>query len=128
MKKLLHTGLYITLLLMPLLFTGCHDPVTPTPHRPTFNSTLLYGHWVSGTLHEYYNADGTGHTWDTADDIYEEEAQPFNWSMNNATLVQNHLMEMGGVVPKTYTITTLTATTLCYHDSYGTSYTFLKQD
>lgn len=125
MKKILH--ICLCTFLLSLLANSCIDP-TNKPTKPTFNAALLNGHWMSGTLHEYYNANGTGYTWDTADDIYEDEAQQFTWSMNNATLVQNHQMGMGGVVPKTYTITRLTATTLCYRDNYGTSYTFLKQE
>lgn len=127
MKKVFCTCLYAFVLIF--LMGACNDPTpTPTPHKPTYDAALLPGHWVSGTLHEYYDVDGTGHTWDTADDIYEEEAQPFTWSLTKATLVQNHLMEMGGVVPKTYILTKLNATTLCYHDSYGTSYTFIRQE
>lgn len=95
--------------------------------RKKFDEALLPGHWQSGTLHERYNADGSGYIWDTADDVTEEEAQPFNWTLTDATLTQSHLMEMGGIVPKTYTLTTLNATTLSYHDNYGKSYTFTKQ-
>ena len=92
-----------------------------------FDKTLLPGNWVMGTLHEHYNAEGTGYTWDTADDVTEEEAQPFTWKLEGSTLTQIHLMEMGGNVPKTYTVTKLNATTLAYRDDYGKSYTFTKQ-
>ncbi|MBO4488829.1 MAG: hypothetical protein J5741_04120 [Bacteroidales bacterium] len=98
----------------------------PTPSKPKFDESLLMGYWQSGTLHEYYQEDGTGYTWDTADDVLEEEAQPYTWTLSGATLTQNHQMEMGGVVPKAYTVTTLTATTLAYQDNYGTSYVFHK--
>lgn len=92
-----------------------------------FDKTLLTGTWAEGTLHEHYNADGTGYTWDTADDVTEEEAQPFAWNLEGSTLTQIHKMEMGGNVPKTYTVTKLNATTLAYHDDYGKYYTFTKQ-
>jgi len=92
-----------------------------------FDKTLLSGTWASGTLHEHYNETGTGYTWDTADDVTEEEAQPFTWTLEGSTLTQIHQMEMGGKVPKTYTVTKLNATTLAYHDDYGKSYTFTKQ-
>lgn len=91
-----------------------------------FDKTLLPGTWVTGTLHEHYNAEGTGYTWDTADDVTEEEAQRFTWKLEGSTLTQIHIMEMGGNVPKTYTVTKLNATTLAYHDNYGKSYTFTK--
>ena len=41
-------------------------------HKPKFDEALLAGYWVEGTVHEYYNANGTGYTWDTADDVTEE--------------------------------------------------------
>lgn len=95
-------------------------------NKVKFDPALMTGHWQAGTVHEYYNANGTGYTWDTADDVTEEEAQPFNWTLQGATLTQNHKMEMGGIVPKTYTLTKLNTTVLCYHDSYGTTYNFTK--
>lgn len=105
-----------------LLMAGC-DLFN---HSEKFDKTLLSGYWVSGTVHEFYNADGTGYTWDTADDVTEEEAQPFTWTLENATLTQIHQMEMGGNVPKTYTVTKLNASTLEYHDDYGKYYIFIK--
>lgn len=92
-----------------------------------FDKTLLSGYWISGTLYEYYNADGSGYTWDIADDVTEEEAQPFTWTLEDATLTQIHKMEMGGNVPKVYTVTKLNTTTLEYHDDYGKYYTFTKE-
>jgi len=109
--------------LVAFWMTGC-DPING---GEKFDKTLLPGSWVSGTLHEHYNATGTGYTWDTADDVSEEEAQPFTWTLEGSTLTQIHRMEMGGNIPKTYTVTKLNATTLAYHDNYGKTYTFTKQ-
>lgn len=106
-----------------LLMNGCDL----FPQKEKFDKTLLPGYWVSGTVHEFYNANGTGYTWDTEDDVTEEEAQPFTWTLEKATLTQIHQMEMGGNVPKTYTVTKLNATTLEYHDDYGKYYTFIKE-
>lgn len=106
-----------------LLMAGC-DLFN---RKEKFDKTLLSGCWVSGTLYEYYNADGTGHTWDILDDVTEEEAQPFTWTLEKRTLTQIHQMEMGGNVPKIYTVTKLNATTLEYHDDYGKYYTFAKE-
>jgi hypothetical protein len=105
-----------------LLMAGCDL----FPSKEKFDKTLLSGYWVSGTVHEFYNANGTGYTWDTADDVTEEEAQPFTWTLEKATLTQIHQMEMGGNVPKTYTVTKLNTTTLEYHDDYGKYYSFIK--
>lgn len=106
-----------------LLMAGC-DLFS---HDEKFDKTLLGGKWLSGTLYEYYAPDGTGYTWDILDDVTEEEAQPFTWTLENATLTQIHKMEMGGNVPKVYTVTKLTATTLEYHDNYDKYYTFTKE-
>jgi len=114
-------GLFFCLVV--LLMAGCDL----FPQKEKFDKTLLSGYWVSGTLHEFYNANGTGYTWDIADDVTEEEAQPFTWTLENATLTQIHQMEMGGNVPKTYTVTKLNATSLEYHDDYGKFYSFIKK-
>ena len=113
-------GLFFCLIV--LLMAGC-DLFN---HDEKFDKTLLSGYWVKGTLHEFYNANGTGYTWDTADDVTEEEAQPFTWTLEKATLTQIHQMETGGNVPKTYTVTKLNTTSLEYHDDYGKYYSFVK--
>lgn len=119
MKRILHIGI---VLVMTLLMVGCDSLF-----KPRFDEALLSGHWLSGTVHEKFNANGTGYTWDTADDVTEAEAQPFTWTLSNATLTLNHKMEMGGIVPKTYTLTKLSSTTLSYHDNYGVTITFTRQ-
>ena len=114
-------GLFFCLVV--LLMTGC-DPFN---HDATFDKTLLSGKWVSGTLYEYYDPAGTGYTWDILDDVTEEEAQPFTWTLEKATLTQIHQMEMGGNIPKIYTVTKLTTTELEYHDDYGKYYSFYRE-
>ena len=113
----------LVLCCIALLLAGCDL----FPRKEKFDKTLMSGYWVSGTIHEFYRADGTGYTWDTADDVTEEEAQPFTWTLEKSTLTQIHQMEMGGNVPKTYTVTKLNATMLEYHDDYGKYYTFTKE-
>ena len=115
-------GILIICLFAVLCLDGCDFF-----NKKKFDEAMLPGHWQSGTLHEFYSANGTGYTWDTSDDVGPEEAQPFTWTLTDATLTQNHQMEMGGIVPKTYTLTTLNTNTLAYHDDYGKSYTFTKQ-
>ena len=112
----LHLGLFFCCLV--LLMASC-DLFN---HGEKFDKTLLSGKWVSGTLYEYYDPA------DILDDVTEEEAQPFTWTLENATLTQIHQMEMGGNVPKTYTVTKLTATLLEYHDDYGKYYTFMREE
>lgn len=106
-----------------LLCNGCDNFI----NRDPFDKTLMSGYWIDGTVHEYYDPSGTGYTWDTADDVSEEEAQPFTWKLEKKTLTQYHQMEMGGTIPKTYTVTKLSATMLQYHDDYGKYYYFTKE-
>jgi hypothetical protein len=93
-----------------------------------FDRNLLIGKWQeTNTLNfEVYGKDGSGYTWDEADDVTEAEAQPFTWGLNGNVLTQVHTMEMGGNVPKTYTVTKLTATELVYEDNYGKVHSFDK--
>ena len=92
------------------------------------DQTLLIGKWQeTNTLNfEVYGKDGSGYTWDEADDVTEAEAQPFTWGLNGNVLTQVHTMEMGGDVPKRYTVTKLTATELIYEDNYGKVHSFDK--
>ncbi len=91
-----------------------------------FDESLLYGKWKSGTLYYKYLANGTGGTWDTADDVSESEAQPFTWTLISDELTHIHILEIGGTVPKVYTVTQLTETTLKYHDDFGVNWSFVK--
>lgn len=92
------------------------------------DQTLLIGKWQeTNTLNfEVYGKDGSGYTWDEADDVTEAEAQPFTWGLNGNVLTQVHTMEMGGNVPKAYTVTKLTKTELVYEDNYGKVHSFDK--
>jgi hypothetical protein len=94
--------------------------------NPSFDETLIIGKWKSGTLYERYDLDYSGATWDTADDVTEAEAQNFTWTITKDQLEQIHIIENGGKVPKVYTITNLTSTTLEYEDAYGKSKSFSK--
>jgi hypothetical protein len=73
-----------------------------------------------------YDTGGKGVTWDTSDDVTEEEAQAFDWSLNGANLMLTHKGEMGQVIPKSYTVITLNSTTLSYKNEYGEKFTFSK--
>jgi hypothetical protein len=118
MKKTLR---YLTMLtVVTLLAVSC------TKTDTTFDQSLLTGKWQSGTLFYKYAADGTGGTWDTSDNVTEAEAQPFTWTLEKDLLTQIHQLQIGGSVPKIYTVTELTATSLKYHDSFGVSSSFTK--
>jgi hypothetical protein len=100
--------------------------VSCEPAEESFDESLLIGKWQSGTLFYKYLADGTGGTWDTADDVTESEAQAFTWTLVKSELTHIHILEMGGTVPKVYTVTELTDTSLKYEDDFGGSFSFTK--
>ena len=118
MKKALR---YLTMLTVVTLIA-----VSCTKEDTTFDQTLLTGKWQSGTLFYKYFADGTGGTWDTSDNVTEAEAQAFTWTLVKDLLTQIHVLEIGGSVPKIYTVTELTSTSLKYHDAFGVSFSFTK--
>jgi hypothetical protein len=118
MKKTLQ---FLTMLTVVTLFA-----VSCTKEETTYDETLLTGKWQSGTVFYKYLADGTGGTWDTADNVTEAEAQAFTWTLVKDLLTHIHVLEMGGSVPKIYTVTELTATSLKYHDEFGVSFSFTK--
>jgi len=92
-----------------------------------FDQQLLLGKWVSGTEYYRYDAGGSGATWDTADDVKEEEAQKFTWKLEKEDLTHIHILEDGNTaVPKVYTVTELSATTLSYKDYTGKIHTYKK--
>lgn len=93
-----------------------------------FDKTLLVGKWQENNSlnFEVYKADGTGYTWDEADDVTESEAQHFTWTLEGDVLTHIHIMEMGAEIPKIYTVTKLTATELSYEDDYGKIHTLWK--
>ena len=104
----------------------------------SFDETLLYGKWQEGTVYERYyalpiervmpNGDtvhANGATWDESDDIYEDEAQLFNWTLTGSTLKHEHVGTFI-IVPKLYTVTSLNANELVYNDDYGTTHRFSK--
>ena len=110
----------LPLIIVALLFASCEDD------NDLFDDTLLVGTWRSGTLHEKYLANGNGSTWDTADDVQEDEAQPFTWTLTGSELTQLHIMVMGPEIPRIYTVTELTATRLSYRDSFNNVTSFVK--
>ena len=106
----------------------------------SFDKSLLYGKWQEGSVFEHYydsiidfvlpNNDTiqvNGLTWDESDDVGEDEAQAFNWTLSGSTLTQEHVGSFT-FVPKVYTVTTLTSSSLCYEDAYGIVHRFSKVD
>lgn len=107
-----------------MLVVSCDDIVN------SYDPQLLHGKWVSGSEFWRYDDDGTGVTWDTADDVHEDEAQMFKWEYDDSdkSLTHIHWMEMTQewTVPRVYTITWLSDAELVYVDKFGKSYSFKK--
>ena len=59
-----------------------------------FDISLLAGKWVAGQEFWRYDANGTGATWDEADDVHEDEAQPFTWEFDDETNSLTHIHQM----------------------------------
>lgn len=110
---------FVAILAIAFIFNSCTE-------EDDFDSALLIGTWKSGTLYEKYNSDGTGGRWDTADNVGENEAQKFTWTLVKSDLTQIHIMEIGGNVTRPLTVTELTSSTLKYHDTFNKSYSFIK--
>lgn len=131
MKKLLHIFLCLAII---LCFGACRE-VTPEIEN---NTSLLYGKWQEGSVFErYYNyniervlANGdtvqaNGTTWDEADDVSEDEAQLFKWTLTGSTLKHEHVGTFV-TLPKIYTVTSLTSSELVYQDDFGVTHHFSK--
>lgn len=117
MKRLLN---YLPVLfIVATIFSSCMP-------EENFDEALLIGKWQSGTLFYRYDTGGSGVSWDTADDVTEAEGQAFTWTLVKAELTHIHVIEMGGSVPKVYTVTKLTETALEYKDDFDKKYSFTK--
>ena len=131
MKKLLH---FFLCLIVVLSFSACGD----IPLENGYDASMLYGKWQEGSVFEQYyssniervlaNGDtvqANGTTWDESDDVSEDEAQLFNWTLTGSTLKHEHVGTFV-MVPKIYTVTSLTSSELVYEDDYGMSHHFSK--
>lgn len=90
-----------------------------------FDAKLLYGRWQEGSVFERYDSTGMGATWDVSDDVSEEEAMHFNWSLEGSTMIHEYIGTVV-IVPKVYTINTLNESQLTYSDDYGKTHSFSK--
>jgi len=127
MKKSLIYLAAITL--VAVVFVSCEnkeDSFEELLINGSFDKSLLTGKWVSGTLYYNYSSNGTGKTWDLADDVTEAEAQSFTWTLDKGEFNHVYIMEIGGSVPKFYAMMELTSTKLKYKDNFGSSFSFTK--
>ena len=116
-------ALAIGLTLYFLLRPTAYYPETIDPrtlHANEANEAMIVGLWQKdGHIYYRFNADGTGHTWDIADDLSEDEASHFNWEAYDKAFMMTHKMKLRGIVPRYYELDRLNAFDLRFHDSYS---------
>ena len=131
-------NLLVVSVLVMLAITGCKkkDEVKDP-------ETMLVGYWQRANTREYvrFMRDNTemkdgyylGYEWNESQDVYETDLWDYMYHGNSwfewyttvdkkdNKLTQIHLMDNGGAdIPKVYTITTLTETTLSFTDGLNT--------
>ena len=105
------------------------DGVTKTTAQQSFS--VLVGRWstADGGHFEVYNTDGTGHMWDPADDVTEDEADNFDWSVdeNNKMTQVIHFQGGQGDVPQYCNMLILSATEFKYNnEGWRAEYTLVR--
>ena len=113
--------LLIAAFTVTLLTVSCKkkkdEPAAP---QKTY-AELIVGRWATadGGHMEVYDAAGTGHMWDPADDVQEDEADNFNWSFdsNNKLTQIIHYQGGQGDIPQYCNILILNETTLKYNNN-----------
>lgn len=120
MKK--YVAIFVSMLALMFVNTSCQ--------LESFDQYDLVGVWENDdNAGEFwrYRSDLTGCTWDEGDDVTEEEAQEFTWTLVVNTLTQIHIIEISNTqIPKVYTVTELTSSSLVYEDVFGKSYYFSR--
>lgn len=91
-----------------------------TLHSNKAYTSLLIGLWrKDGHVYYRFNGDGTGHTWDTKDDLVESEASRFEWEVYDDAIMITHTLVFRGIVPRYYELDRINAFDLRFHDSYS---------
>ena len=95
-------------------------------HDIEFDADLIPGVWKENELYYRYNEDGTGVTWDLADDVMEDEGTEVDWTLEGEIFTHFYHMEIGGVIPKPFTMKVLELDIMEYEDDYGVNHKFNK--
>lgn len=91
-----------------------------------FDEDLLIGLWKEGEVYYRYNDDGTAVTWDLADDVMEDEGTELDWTLDEDLFTHYYKMEIGGIVPKVFTMKVLELDVMEYGDEFGVEHKFTK--
>lgn len=95
-------------------------------HDIEFDEDLLIGVWKENELYYRYNDDGTGVTWDLADDVQEDEGTEVEWTLDHNLFTHLYHMEIGGIIPKVYNMKVLDLDVMEYEDDYGVNHKFSR--
>lgn len=137
MKKKIIIAILVVIAILAIIFV-IWKTSQPVEYKPeaiepevfedvTYDADMLIGLWQAGTVYYRYNEDGTGSTWDTADDVMESEASAFTWEMEKNSLIHYHKMEIStAIIPKAYTIKKLDLANLEYQDEFKVKSVFVK--
>lgn len=121
-----------TLLYIATLALGALTTVSCSLTDEDFNKEFLYsgsGEWVSTQtiggqsheIHDRFKSDGTGSSRSATDNA---PWQSFTWTLKGAELTFIHEMDTRvqtrALIPKSYTVKTLTETKLVYTDGFKT--------
>lgn len=116
MKKSIIT-LLITAFIVTLGMVSCKKDKKEETQKSY--SELVVGRWktADGGHYEVYNANGTGHMWDPADDVQEDEADNFDWTIEGSHLTQIiHFQGGQGDVPQYCNILILNESAFKYNN------------
>ena len=115
--------LLFSFLVFLFLLAGCEKE-----QHLNVNPADLHGLWVRNQEYWRFLDNGTGVTWDEAEDVSEQESNlRFEWTLSLDELTCVFRGEMGNqAVPKLYIIREITPTRLRWEDYYGEEYTFSK--
>lgn len=132
MKKTL-SSLLVVAFLLTLITVSCkkkkEEPTTP---QKTY-SELIIGRWktADGGHYEVYNANGTGKMWDPADDVQEDEADTFDWNIEENTQKMTqiiHYQSGHADLPQYCNIITLNESSFVYNnEGWRAEYNLIRE-
>lgn len=128
MKKTISIILIVAFI-VTLSVVSCKKKTSnPTPQK-TY-SELIVGRWMTsdGGHFEVYNSDGTGKMWDPAEDVQEEDADTFDWTIEGSHMTQMiHFQGGQGEVPQYCNIITLNESHFTYNnEGWRAEYSLVK--
>ena len=122
--------LLVAAFIVTLFTVSCSKKKDDSTTQKTY-SELIVGRWktADGGHFEVYASNGTGHMWDPADDVQEDEADNFDWTIdeNNKMTQVIHYQGSQGDIPQYCNIIILNETTLKYNnEGWRAEYTLTK--